>query len=250
MIYNSSLLQAFLVVSCLILISFWIGTQIRNRFLPVEAKKSTFFIEGILLSLLISFTFSVAAGKYDKRRSVFTDEINAISTAMYRIKLYPDTIYRELRPLLANYLETRIAYYEVGSDQDSIDIILAKGRTLADQLFAIIDREASNPANLAFTHQMVPAANQMFDLASSREIYRLSRVPLSVINLLIVLSMVVSLLNGVNQEKNGPNWISAIGYTLLIAMSFTLILDLSENRSGRINLDTEQKALIALRQQF
>lgn len=199
----------------------FIGYQVRNRFLPVDAKQSTFYIEGILLSLLISFTFSVAAGKYDKRRSVFNDEINAISTAMHRIKLYPDSAYLELRPLMANYLETRIAYYEAGTDQDSIDIILSKGNSIADQIFNIIDREAAKPGILAATQQMVPAANQMFDLASSREIYRLSRVPESVIKLLIVLSMVVSFLNGLNQEKNRPNWISAIGYTLLIALSFT-----------------------------
>ena len=250
MIYTLNLLQAFLVVSVLILISFLIGTKLRNRFLPVDAKQSTFYIEGILLSLLISFTFSVAAGKYDKRRSVFNDEINAISTAMHRIKLYPDSVYLDLRPLMANYLETRIAYYTAGTDQDSIDMILVNGQNLADQIFDIIDRAAANSAILAATQQMVPAANQMFDLASSREIYRLSRVPVSVINLLVVLSMVVSFLNGLNQEKNRPNWISASGYTLLIAMSFTLILDLGENRSGYINLDTEQKTMIALRNQF
>jgi len=118
---------------------------------------------------------------------------------------------------------------------------MTAGLSLADNIFNIIKREASKPEHLVYTQQMVPAANQMLDLASSREIYRQARVPVSVIQLLAFLSMVVSFINGVNQDKNKTNWIAASGYTLLITFSFILILDLADNRNGRINLDTEQR---------
>jgi predicted benzoate:H+ symporter BenE len=151
---------------------------------------------------------------------------------------------------MSQYLQNRISYYEAGHDQVRIDSIMTAGLGLADRIFAIIKRESAKPENLVYTQQMVPAANLMFDLASSREIYRLAKVPVSVIQLLVFLSMVVSFINGVNQDKGRPNWIAAAGYTLLITFSFILILDMVDNRSGRINLDTEQKTLKALTSQL
>jgi len=207
-------------------------------------------VEGTLLSLLIGFTFSLAAGKYDKRRSTFTDEINTISTTIYRSHLYPDSIANKFTLLLKPYLENRISYYQVGSSQLRIDSVLRQGQLIAGQLFEVAAVQSRNPANLASSQQMVPALNDMFDAVTTREIFRLSKVPISVIRLLLVLSFVVSILNGYNQDREHPNWVSAWGYTLLISLSFALILDYGSNRGGKINLDNEQKALIALRQQF
>jgi len=106
MIYKIGLLPAFFYLSFLILLTFWLGTLVRKKLMADDNQKSTFFVEATLLAFLISFTFSVAAGKYDQRREVFNDEINAISTAIYRIKLYPDSVYADLKPLMNQYFST------------------------------------------------------------------------------------------------------------------------------------------------
>jgi hypothetical protein len=73
---------------------------------------------------------------------------------------------------------------------------------------------------------------------------------LAVIRLLVVLSMIVAFLLGNNQEKGRISWPSGFGYTLLIAMSFALIIDYGHNRTGNINLDKEQQKMIQLRELF
>lgn len=249
MIYQLPILPAFLLICLLLLGAYWVGTKFRARIPGATKKRPTFFVEGSLLSLLIGLTFSLSASKYDRRRADFNHEINAISTTIYRVRMHPDSTVRvRMNASLSAYLENRIAYYAVGSDQDKIDSVLSAGDVLATEIFEQIAVESRDPGKLAFTQQMVPAVNTMFDAAGTREIFRTARIPWSVINLLVFLSMVVAFLNGTKQEQERIKWIPALGYTILIAMSFALIIDLGHNRSGRINLDREQLKMIALRE--
>jgi hypothetical protein len=251
MIYQLPILPAFLLISMLLMGAYWVGTTFSTRFPESNKKRPTFFVEGSLLSLLIGLTFSLSASKYDRRRADFNDEINAISTTIYRVRMHPDIAVRErLNTSLSAYLENRIAYYEVGSDQDRIDSVLSAGDALAVELFDLVATASLDAGKLAFTQQMVPALNAMFDASGTREIFRTARIPSSVINLLVFLSMVVAFLNGSKQEQGRIRWIPALGYTILIAMSFGLIIDLGHNRSGRIHLDREQQRMIQLREMF
>ena len=68
-----------------------IGLTMRRRFPDVEIKGSS-AAEGAvfgLLGLLIAFTFSGAAGRFEDRRHLITEEANAIGTAWLRVDLLP-----------------------------------------------------------------------------------------------------------------------------------------------------------------
>jgi DNA-binding IclR family transcriptional regulator len=67
-----------------------------------------------LLGLLIAFTFSGAASRFEDRRHLITAEANAIGTAYLRIDLLPAAAQPEMRALFRRYAEVRsVAYRDV-----------------------------------------------------------------------------------------------------------------------------------------
>src|SRR6478736_3018830 len=64
-----------------------------------------------LLGLIIAFSFSMAAGRYDQRKNLEEAEANAIGTEYVRAALLPPADAAKLRPLLKAYLDQRIRSY-------------------------------------------------------------------------------------------------------------------------------------------
>ena len=84
-----------------------------------------------LMALLLSFAFGISASKYETRRQLIVQEANNIGTVILRCDLYPDSSRNLFRADLKNYLETRIAYYEVGDDANLIQKNLSKADSLS-----------------------------------------------------------------------------------------------------------------------
>lgn len=250
MLFSLSMPVIFSTLLVLLLLFFYLGLVANKYKKNSSSGGATLVVEGTLLSLLLSFTFGLAANKYDKRRSDLIHEVNNISTVMMVTQLYPDSIGKELLTHLKPYLKQRIDYFNVGSDQKRIDRCLASSDSIADIIFAKVSRYAKNQDYLAYTQQMVPALISMFDSVTEREVFRKTAVPASVLNLLMVVSLIVSFQNGYNQEKSKRNWVQAIGFALLIVFSFMLIVDFNDNRSGKINLHGVEKYMIELQEKY
>ncbi|MCX7347285.1 MAG: hypothetical protein NTU78_16405 [Alphaproteobacteria bacterium] len=65
-----------------------------------------------LLGLLIAFTFSGAAARFDERRDLTVQEANAIGTAYLRVDLVPGDLQGALRDAFRRYLDSRVTTYE------------------------------------------------------------------------------------------------------------------------------------------
>lgn len=65
-----------------------------------------------LLALLLAFTFSGASDRYDHRRQLISDEINAISSAYQYIDLLSDSQQPKLRQAFKTLIEARLAVYK------------------------------------------------------------------------------------------------------------------------------------------
>jgi hypothetical protein len=62
-----------------------------------------------LLGLLVAFTFSGAAARFDQRRALIVEEANAIGTAYLRLDLLPAAAREELRESFRRYVDARLA---------------------------------------------------------------------------------------------------------------------------------------------
>src|SRR5215471_16210452 len=64
-----------------------------------------------LLALLIGFTFSGAADRFDRRRQLIAEEKNAAATAWLRVSLLPTDLQPPIRAHFRRYMDALIKYY-------------------------------------------------------------------------------------------------------------------------------------------
>ncbi len=248
-------LVAFLLFIAMV-IAAWLG----NIFAKARIKKNPeIFTEGIgslegallgLVALLLAFTFSMSALRYDERRHNIVEEANAIGTAILRTDLYPDSIRAEFRKDFKQYVEYRISYYEAGADVNKITDALNKGNATARKIWDRAANLGKDPVYFVSTHQMIPALNDMIDIVTTRLSGGLARVPDSIAWLLFLLCVVGSFVVGYGYKGKKLDWIVVVGFCLMISLTIYLILDLDRSRRGLINMDTANQRIVELRGMF
>jgi hypothetical protein len=202
-----------------------------------------------LLGLLLAFTFSGAASRFEERRLLIGREANAIGTAYLRVDLLPSDSQPEIRELFRRYLDARVATYRNAEDAIATDATLTEVNTLQRAIWAkAVSASARQEATTTAAMLMLPALNEMIDITTTRAVAMKDHPPRVIFLLLAGLSLVSSLLSGyVMCSTRTRSWF----YMLLIAttMSVTLfvILDLEYPRFGLIRIDAADQVLIELR---
>ncbi|MGC3944299.1 MAG: hypothetical protein QM762_07255 [Chryseolinea sp.] len=201
-----------------------------------------------LLGLLLAFTFGMSGDRFRQRRTIIIEEANAIGTATLRLKLYADSVQPAFRKYFAEYLEARISYFDAGVDVDKIKESMKRSQSMADSLWGIAAHHSRYPANLVASNQMIPALNQMFDIANSRFWSEYQRTPAPILTMLLILCLSSAFVAGHTSVSEGKfDWAMAVGFCALIACVIFFIIDLDRPRTGTITLENSAHAISDLR---
>ena len=84
-----------------------------------------------LFGLLVAFTFSGAASRFEDRRHLIAAEANAIGTAYLRLDLLPSDAQPPLRELFLRYLDARFAVYRQIEDVSAVEESARRERAVA-----------------------------------------------------------------------------------------------------------------------
>src|SRR5512135_1710353 len=106
---------------------------------PEGSRAGASAVEGALfglLGLLIAFTFSGAAARFDTRRSLIVEEANTIGTAWLRLDLLPPEAQPALRDLFRRYLDTRLEAYRLVPDLAAARVALDRSVVLQGQIWS------------------------------------------------------------------------------------------------------------------
>jgi hypothetical protein len=201
-----------------------------------------------LMGLLIAFTFSGAAVRFDSRRQLIVEEANAIGTAWLRLDLLPSGAQPALRDSFRRYLDSRLAAYAKLPDIRAAREELGRANALQGEIWqraTAAMREGATP----LTVQLIPALNQMFDIASTRTAAVQIHPPIIIFVMLGVLALMSSLLAGYAMAAGKlRSWIHMIGFALILATTVYVILDLEFPRLGLIRVDEMDQVLVELRE--
>lgn len=244
-----------LVLFFLIILAEWIGIKVKQNQIKQKAdvKESLGSVEGSLLgllALLLSFTFSMSASKNETRKQVIIEEANDVGTVILRCDLYQEKERQALRTELKHYLESRIAYYQAGTDPVKISAALVKSDQGSQKIWIKVSQLARDKENIVATQQMVPALNNMIDIVTTRDAGNNAHIPDSILWLLFLLTVVSGFLIGYSSKGDGINWIIVCGFALVMIMTIYIIIDLDRPRRGIINMDQTQEKMIELRSLF
>jgi len=242
------------IIFFLIILFNWGGFKFKKWQLekyPGRVPEDLGSVEGSMLgamALLLGFTFSIAISKFETRRQITVDEANEIGTAILRCDMYPDSVRNPLRADFKEYIETRIAYYNVGNDEEKIKQELKKAGEISGRIWKRVALQAQNPSNIAKTAQMIPAVNDMIDIVTTRDASRISRVPRLVLFVLLALVLISSFVLGSDYNGKKRNKILILSYALAMTLTLDLITELDRPREGLINLNAIEHKMTDLRE--
>ncbi len=217
---------------------------------PETARAGAGVVEGAvfaLLGLLIAFTFSGAATRFDERRKLIVEEANAIGTAYLRIDLVPAAAQAGLRESFRRYLDARLAVYHALPDLAAAKAELARANALQQEIWAkaVAAAAGSQPATML----LLPAINEMIDITTTRTMAAETHPPTIIFVLLFALALLAALLAGqVMASARQRNWIHIITFAFALAGAVYVILDIEYPRLGLIRVDGFDHVLVELRQ--
>lgn len=202
-----------------------------------------------LLGLLLAFTFSGAASRFEDRRWFINEEANAIGTAYLRLDLLQEEAQPPLRELLRRYTDYRATVYQDVTSQDEVVARIRKGSELQGEIWKQAMAAMKLPgASPQATMLLTPALNEMFDITATRAMATQNHPPHVIFMLLAVLSLVGALLVGYSTSTNKDrSWFHHVTFALAITMAIYVIVDLEYPRLGLIRVDAADQALIDVR---
>lgn len=201
-----------------------------------------------LMGLLIAFTFTGAAQRFENRRALIVEEVNAIGTAWLRLDILDDDARKEMRILFRQYLDARIATYANVSDSDVVAARLARSAELQNALWTRLITAAKQDPTVRTASVMLPPVNQMFDLANTRLLATWQHPPVAIYLMLAFLVLVSAVLAGfATARSKRQSVLHLFGFAAVVSISVYLILDLEFPRLGLLRVDAFDEAFIQLR---
>lgn len=237
-----------------VLLVFEIGWRLGSRLLPESKSDKTYsgLLDGAifaLLGLLIAFTFSGAASRFDHRRDLVMEEGNAIGTAYLRLDLLPVESQPALRALFRQYLDARLDVFQKLPDLEASEAALARANALQGQIWPLAVKACQASGSVSTTTLLLTALNQMFDIANLRTTTaRVMHPPTIIFMMLFGLALISALLAGYEMpDIRGRNWIHVLVFAAIIASTAYVILDLEYPRSGLIRIGAVDRVFLDLR---
>lgn len=244
----AALFSSILFFGMLVLME--VGRRIGRRRLKQDSEGSRAGLGAVegsvfgLLGLLIAFTFSGAATRFDARKELVSAEANDIGTAWLRIDLLPSSSQPALREKFRQYLDARLAAYERIPDLRAAEVELDRADALQAEIWKLAVAAGQESGSAPVLTLVLPALNQMFDITTTRYVAAQTHPPTVVFALLGVLVLSGALLAGYGMAAaKSRSWVHTLGFAFIMAGTTYLILDLEFPRIGLIRVDATDELL-------
>ena len=187
-----------------------------------------------LVALVLGFTFSLAASRFEDRRMVVLDEANAIGTTFLRARLLPEPHAAEVARLLREYVEIRIAAARDGK----IDEAIARSEAIHELLWAQAAAAAEKDRGSVMTGIFIQSLNEVIDLHAKRVLVVLrSRIPLVIwIGVLGLAALGMASLgyqSGLSATRRSPAMLALV---MAFAVVLYFITDLDRGQEGLLRV--------------
>ena len=232
-----------------IIVGFRIGSNFRKRKTGAsEAPVGT--IVGAMLGLLafiLAFTFGMAASRFDARKHLLLDEVNAIGTAFLRADFLPAPQRAEARILLKKYVDLRTG---VIGRHESLRQALAESEILHTKLWSQVADLPKQSGDSVLLGLYIQSLNEVIDLHSNRvTVGTQYRIPgffwLALYFVTILTMAMVGYDFGITDRSVFP-------VSLILALAFSAVILLIEDLDRPMEglLKVNQKPMLELQQKL
>jgi hypothetical protein len=200
-----------------------------------------------LLGLILAFSFSGAAGRFEHRRDLIVAETNAVGTAYLRIDLLPADAQHALREAFKRYVDSRVSVYDRIGNPDALRVELRKSAAIQAEIWALAVAAGKRPEAAPGSNQLLlPALNEMIDLTATRAFATMMHPPEVIHIMLIGLAAISGFLAGLGLAGNRRRpFVHPVSFALIMTGAIYVTIDLEYPRAGFIRVDGFEDAVIA-----
>lgn len=221
---NIPFIWLFFLTFIILLISFECGLILGKKYHENVKDDNGSSISSIvaatlgLLAFLLTFTFGIAATKYDEKRALVLEEANAIGTTYLRAGYLQKPHSSEIRNLLKQYVDVRLYHLKTNSIPKGIELSLE----LQDKLWQQAEAIAEKTPDSVVAGLFIQSLNDVIDLHSKRVNIGLRiRIP-SIIWISLYLLAIAAF--GTVGYQTGLLRARYMGIILLLITTFSLVL--------------------------
>jgi len=202
-----------------------------------------------LFGLMVAFTFSGAASRFNEKRMLTAEEVNCIETAYLRLHLLSPQAQPALQELFRHYVDSRLETYRRLPNMVAAEMEMAKSKKIQEEVWI----EAEAATRLPDSHPssgllLLPAINNMIDISTTRTMALQVHPPRIVYALLLGLGLICSLLAGFRMSSGQHrSWLHILAFTVLTVIIVYVMLDVEYPRAGLIRLESADQLLVNLR---
>jgi hypothetical protein len=190
-----------------------------------------------LVALVLGFTFSFVASRFDARRMGVLEEANAIGTTFLRTSFLPQSQQVESARLLREYVAERITGVQ---QPDRSEQAIARSEVLHTELWTQADAAAKRDPGSITTGLYIQSLNETIDLHTIRLLAMRSRVPLALWAALCFLSTLgmaaVGYQSALAATRRSPAMLALV---LAFATVLYLIIDLDRGQEGLFRISQQ-----------
>lgn len=248
-----SLLSLFIItatgVFLSIMIGFGLGIYIQRRRKSKKEVKLGSIIGAMLglLAFILAFTFGAATSRFEAKKQLLLEEVNAIGTTVLRTDFLPESIRAEAKNLLKKYVDMRV---DVLKNPKMLPQLIIESEKIQSQLWSQVSLDINKEADPIRLGLYIQSLNEVIDLHTKRVTvglqYRIPRVIWVTLYFVTILTMIA-----VGYEF-GLSGVSNILISLILALAFSafmvLIADLDRGVTGTLQVD--QRPIIELQQKL
>ncbi|MDH4109390.1 MAG: hypothetical protein OEW35_13840 [Gammaproteobacteria bacterium] len=189
-----------------------------------------------LLAFMLAFTFNMTANRFDERKQLFLDEINAIGTVYLRAGLLAEPYTGKVRALLREYVDIR-AQSLTGTT--NIRNVIARSELIHDELWQAMEALATEQTPTIVHSLLIQSMNELIDLHGKRVIVGIHyRIPGTIWFGLYAIAVLGMIMVGYQFGQGRQRQYVAV-FMLALAFSSVILLiaDLDRAAEGTVRLN-------------
>ena len=225
----------------------WFGASLKKKKPLSDALRQDFSLilasTLTLLGLLIGFSFSMAANRYDQRKNYEEAEANAIGTEYARADLLPAADAAKVRDLLRKYVGQRIDFYTA----DDAEVVQINSETAAVQSAlwsAVVAPAAQQPTPVVAL--AVSGMNDVLNAQGYTQAAWWNRIPVSAWILMGIIGVCCNILVGYGSRAATRGNPLLLILPLFVSLAFMLIDDIDTPRHGLIRVAPQNLTSLAV----
>ncbi len=228
-----------LIFFVLMLAAGWAGTRVRAIAVKKQQNENTRIADAsiALFALLLAFSFSGAAERYENRKEYLLDEAIAIGDFAATTSMLENPERDQIRQELVGYVKERLAFGKVRIEAPEMQALTARSRERQEHIQSILHRVFAEKKSSTLHTPLMNGFNGM-TMTHDKALYgSRNQISDTIIVLLITFGLISAFMTGrfggssdESSLTSSMTWLAL--YTLLVTSVFVVTMDLEQPHRG------------------